>query len=198
MYLLIDNRDSFSYNLHQYFRGLGAEITIVRNDELSCDDIAAGNYEGIIISPGPGSPKSAGICLDVVRRFAGQVPILGVCLGHQTIAEAFGGEVVRGAMPMHGRASVVRHDGSALFEGVPSPFTVGRYHSLVADKGTLAEGLVITAEAEDDGAIMAIAHREHPVWGVQFHPESILTKDGKTILGNFLRAAAAFRSGEST
>lgn len=198
MFLLIDNRDSFSYNLQQYFRGLHAAITIVRNDEITCDEIAAASYEGIIISPGPGSPDRSGICLEVVRRFAGELPILGVCLGHQTIAQAMGGKVVRGAMPMHGRGSWITHEERGLFEGVSSPCLVGRYHSLVAERESLPDCLHVTASANDDGAIMALEHIEFPLWGVQFHPESILTKDGKTILGNFLRLAAAFRKGETS
>lgn len=198
MFLLIDNRDSFSYNLHQYFRGLNAEIRIVRNDEVTCEEIAAADYEGLIISPGPGSPQNAGICLEVVREFAGKLPIFGVCLGHQTIAEALGGTVTRGDMPMHGRGSDVTHDGSGLFSGVPSTFHVGRYHSLVVRGESLPSSLRVTATANDDGAVMALEHVEFPIWGVQFHPESILTKDGKTILGNFLRMAAAFRKGETS
>lgn len=198
MFLLIDNRDSFSYNLYQYFRGLHAEITLVRADALTLDAIAAAEYEGIIISPGPGSPHDATLCLEVVRTLGATTPILGVCLGHQIIAEAYDGHVTRGAMPMHGRRSLVQHNGHALFEGIASPFSVGRYHSLVADPLRLPECLEVTAEAEDDGAVMAITHRSFPVWGVQFHPESIMTPDGKSILANFLRLAAKFRNGEPT
>jgi len=182
--LLIDNYDSFTWNLAQYFGELGASLRVRRNDEMTLDDVAAMKPERIVISPGPGRPEQAGISIDVVRRFGPTVPILGVCLGHQSIGVAFGGEVVRAPQLMHGKVSSVQHDGRGVFRGLPQPFTAGRYHSLV-----VAEPLPDELEASahtDDGTLMGVRHREYPVHGVQFHPESVLTGEGRQLLRNFL------------
>ena len=184
MILLIDNYDSFTWNLAQYFGELGASLRVRRNDEMTLDDVAAMKPERIVISPGPGRPEQAGISIDVVRRFGPTVPILGVCLGHQSIGVAFGGEVVRAPQLMHGKVSSVQHDGRGVFRGLPQPFTAGRYHSLV-----VAEPLPDELEASahtDDGTLMGVRHREYPVHGVQFHPESVLTGEGRQLLRNFL------------
>jgi anthranilate synthase/aminodeoxychorismate synthase-like glutamine amidotransferase len=183
--LLIDNYDSFTYNLVQYLGELGAEVSVVRNDQISLDEIAARRPDGLVISPGPGHPGEAGITLDLIGRFAGQVPILGVCLGHQAIGQAFGGEVVRAKQPMHGKPSAVSHRAEGLYDGLPAPFTAARYHSLVVAPETLPDCLEVTAWTED-GAIMGLRHRDFPVEGVQFHPESILTEGGHRLLANFL------------
>ncbi len=191
MILILDNYDSFTYNLVQYFGELGAALQVVRNDVISVDDIATLAPEAIVLSPGPGTPAEAGITVPTIRRYGGSVPILGVCLGHQAISEAYGGRVIRAPRGvMHGKTSMVEHDGTELFAGVPSPLSVMRYHSLVIEFGTLPACLEITARAADDATeIHAVRHREHPVWGVQFHPESILTQDGKRLLANFLQLA---------
>ena len=189
MLLLIDNYDSFTYNLAQYFGELGCELLIKRNDEISLDEIADLAPQHICISPGPCTPREAGISKEVVLRFGAEVPILGVCLGHQCIAEAYGGNVVRAPRLMHGKASMIRHNGSALFADLPTPFEAGRYHSLVVERSSFPTYLEITAES-DDGEIMALRHRQFPVQGVQFHPESVLTRNGKTILRSFLSAPA--------
>ena len=187
MLLVIDNYDSFTYNLVQYLGELGAEMKIFRNDEVTVDAIETElRPEKILISPGPGTPDAAGISLDVIERFAEKIPILGVCLGHQAIGQHFGGKVVRGPEPVHGKPVEVRHDGKTLFEGLPDTFKAGRYHSLVVERDTLPASLEISAESPD-GLIMALRHKELPVEGVQFHPESILTEHGKVILKNFLR-----------
>ncbi|HEY8416704.1 MAG TPA: aminodeoxychorismate/anthranilate synthase component II [Limnochordales bacterium] len=186
MILVIDNYDSFTYNLVQYLGELGAEPVVYRNDRIGLDDIERLGPDAIVISPGPGTPEQAGIALDVVRRWAGRVPILGVCLGHQAIAVAFGGRLVRARHLMHGKVSSVRHDGRGLFEGVPSPFLATRYHSLLVDESSVPECLEVTA-VTDEGEIMGLRHRSLPVEGVQFHPESIFTPDGKTMLINFLK-----------
>ncbi|MCE9528125.1 MAG: aminodeoxychorismate/anthranilate synthase component II [Planctomycetales bacterium] len=188
MILLIDNYDSFVHNLARYFQRLGQETRVVRNDMLSVEDIRRLQPDAIVLSPGPCTPSEAGCSLEVVRQLTGAVPILGVCLGHQTIAAALGGKVVRAKEPVHGRSSLVRHIGEGLFAGLPNPLTVGRYHSLVVEEKSLPPELVVTART-DDGVIMALAHRQHPVVGVQFHPESILTCGGYEILANFLRLA---------
>jgi anthranilate synthase/aminodeoxychorismate synthase-like glutamine amidotransferase len=185
MLLLIDNYDSFTYNLAQYFGELGCELVIKRNDEISLDEIAALAPKHICISPGPCTPREAGISKDVVLRFGAKIPILGVCLGHQCIAEAYGGKIVRASNLMHGKSSMIRHKGSALFTDLPAPFEAGRYHSLAVERSSFPACLEIIAESED-GEIMALRHREFPVYGVQFHPESVLTCDGKKILGRFL------------
>jgi para-aminobenzoate synthetase component II len=185
MLLLIDNYDSFSYNLAQYFGELGCELLVKRNDEISLDEIGALAPEHICISPGPCTPREAGISKDIVLRFGAKVPILGVCLGHQCIAEAHGGKIVRAAGLVHGKSSTIRHNGSGLFTGLPTPLEAGRYHSLVVERSSFPACLEIIAES-DDGEIMALRHREFPVYGVQFHPESILTRNGKKILARFL------------
>jgi anthranilate synthase/aminodeoxychorismate synthase-like glutamine amidotransferase len=185
MLLLLDNYDSFTYNLAQYFGELGCELVISRNDEISTDAIARLAPSHICISPGPCTPREAGISKDVIVRFGEQVPILGVCLGHQCIAEAYGGKVVRAERLMHGKSSVIRHNGTPLFSDLPTPFAGGRYHSLIVEPDSLPQCLEITAHT-DEGEIMALRHREFPVHGVQFHPESILTPAGKKILINFL------------
>ncbi len=185
MVLLIDNYDSFTYNLAQYFGELGCELTIKRNDEISLDEIAALAPEHICISPGPCTPRDAGISKDIVLRFAANVPILGVCLGHQCIAEAYGGKIMRASSLVHGKSSLIRHNGSGLFADLPAPFEAGRYHSLVVERSSFPACLEIIAES-DDNEIMALRHREFPVYGVQFHPESILTREGKKILARFL------------
>jgi anthranilate synthase/aminodeoxychorismate synthase-like glutamine amidotransferase len=185
MLLLLDNYDSFTYNLAQYFGELGCELLIKRNDEISIDEIAALAPRHICISPGPCTPREAGISKDVVLRFGREIPILGVCLGHQCIAEAYGGKIVRASRVMHGKSSMIRHDGSALFSDLSTPFEAGRYHSLVVERRSFPACLEITAES-DDGEIMALRHREFPVQGVQFHPESVLTREGKKILANFV------------
>ena len=188
MFLLIDNYDSFTYNLYHFIGELGASLTVKRNDALSVDEAMAMAPQGIILSPGPCDPDRAGICLDLVRRAAGQVPLLGVCLGHQSIGQAFGGRVVRAGKPMHGKLSRIRHAGQGVFEGLPSVFSATRYHSLVIERESLPTELEITAETED-GTIMGLAHRELPVQGVQFHPESIASEHGHALLRNFLTLA---------
>jgi len=185
MVLLIDNYDSFTYNLAQYFGELGCDVLVKRNDEISIDEIAAVAPQHICISPGPCTPREAGISKDVILRFGAKIPILGVCLGHQCIAEAYGGKIVRASRLMHGKSSVIRYNGSGLLSDLPNPFEAGRYHSLVVDQRSVPACLEITAES-DDGEIMALRHREFPVQGVQFHPESVLTRDGKKILASFL------------
>jgi para-aminobenzoate synthetase component II len=183
--LVIDNYDSFTYNLVQYLGELGAEVSVVRNDRITLDEVAARRPDGVVISPGPGHPGEAGVTLDLIARFAGQLPILGVCLGHQAIGQAFGGEVVRAELPMHGKPSAVHHRAEGLYDGLPAPFTAARYHSLVVAPESLPDCLEVTAWTED-GAIMGLRHREHSIEGVQFHPESILTEGGHRLLANFL------------
>jgi len=185
MVLLLDNYDSFTYNLAQYFGELRCELFISRNDQITTEEIARLAPSHICISPGPCTPHEAGISKEVIARFGEKVPILGVCLGHQCIAEAYGGNVVRAERLMHGKSSVIRHNGTPLFSDLPTPFEAGRYHSLIVEPDSLPRCLEITAET-DEGEIMALRHREFPVYGVQFHPESILTPDGKKILINFL------------
>ena len=187
MILVIDNYDSFTYNLVQYLGELGATLEVIRNDALSSDAIAAKRPERIVISPGPGTPDDAGISLDVVRRFGATTPILGVCLGHQSIGQAYGATVARAPMQMHGKTSDIRHENRGVFTGLPNPFTATRYHSLAVLKDTVTRDLEVTAWSED-GEIMGIRHRHHPVEGVQFHPESILTVEGKKLLANFLES----------
>ncbi len=184
--LVVDNYDSFTYNLVQGLAELGARLTVWRNDAFTVDDVRELAPDGIVISPGPCTPSEAGISVELVRRLAPEVPILGVCLGHQAIGEAFGGRVVRAAKVMHGKASPVFHDGTGIFAGRPRPLSAGRYHSLVIEDAP--PGLVVNAWTEDDGGrvIMGVRHESYPVWGVQFHPESILTEDGAALLGTFL------------
>ncbi len=186
--LVLDNYDSFTYNLVQYLGELGAEVEVFRNDAISVEGALSGGYERLVISPGPGTPARAGITVPLVREAAGRIPLLGVCLGHQAIGEAFGGKVVRAAAIFHGKTSEIRHDGRSVFRGLPNPFTATRYHSLVIDPGTLPGCLEVSAQT-DDGVIMGVRHRELPVEGVQFHPESILTPQGMSLLANFLESA---------
>jgi anthranilate synthase/aminodeoxychorismate synthase-like glutamine amidotransferase len=188
MILVIDNYDSFTYNLVQYLGELGADLEVVRNDALDVDAVAARRPERIVISPGPGTPDQAGVSLEIIRRLGESTPILGVCLGHQAIGQAFGATVARASTQMHGKTSQIRHDGRGVFSGLSNPFVATRYHSLVVLRDTVPPELEITASAED-GEIMGIRHRRHPVEGVQFHPESILTVEGKRLLANFLGVA---------
>jgi anthranilate synthase component 2 len=189
MFLLIDNYDSFTYNLWHYLGELGAEVVVKRNDALSVSDALGMKPQGIVISPGPSDPDHAGICLELIAK-AGGVPILGVCLGHQAIGQAFGGKVVRAPVPMHGKISEIRHKGAGVLKNLPNPFPATRYHSLIVERASLPKILEVTAET-GDGLIMGLAHRERPVFGVQFHPESIASAGGHELLGNFLALAAA-------
>jgi anthranilate synthase/aminodeoxychorismate synthase-like glutamine amidotransferase len=188
MILLIDNYDSFVFNLVRYLRELGQETAVVRNDRLRLDDVATMAPRAVVISPGPRGPEDAGVCVEFVRRFRNTIPMLGVCLGHQAIAAAFGGRVVRAAEPVHGRTSPIHHDGGGLFAGLANPFTATRYHSLVVEEATLPAELVVDARTPD-GIPMALRHRERPIFGVQFHPESVLTDGGHALLRNFLMLA---------
>ena len=188
---LIDNYDSFTFNLVHYIGELGADVKVWRNDEISVEEALDEEPDALVLSPGPCTPNEAGICLDLVRVAGATKPILGVCLGHQAIGQVFGGRVVRAPVPMHGKISRVSHNARGLFRGVNGPFHATRYHSLVIDRATAPEDLEITAEA-DDGLIMAVSHRDRPVHGVQFHPESIASEHGRTILKNFLDLANAF------
>jgi len=185
MILVIDNYDSFTYNLVQYLGELGEEVTVFRNDEITTEEIGRLAPDHILISPGPCTPNEAGVSLAVIDAFKGKIPILGVCLGHQAIAQAFGGDVVRADKLMHGKTSPIRHDGKTIFEGMPNPFVATRYHSLIAKRETLPDCLEISAETED-GEIMGLRHKHYAVEGVQFHPESIMTENGRRILQNFL------------
>ena len=186
MLIVIDNYDSFTFNLYQYLGELGAEMEVHRNDKITIDEIAARNPQGIVISPGPGTPDEGGISLDVLAEFSGKLPILGVCLGHQCIGQCFGGTILRASLLMHGKTSLIKHDAEGVFEGLDNPFVATRYHSLLVDRNTFPDCLTITAET-DEGEIMGLRHREHPTYGVQFHPESILTVEGKKLLDNYLR-----------
>ncbi|MCS0497101.1 aminodeoxychorismate/anthranilate synthase component II [Ancylobacter sp. MQZ15Z-1] len=195
MILLVDNYDSFTWNLVHYIGGLGAEVDVRRNDTLTADEALALQPEAIVISPGPATPNEAGICLELIGRAAGEgVPVFGVCLGHQAIGQVFGGEVIRAPLPLHGKLSEVRHRGEGVFRGINGPFKATRYHSLIVRRETLPSSLGITAETED-GLIMGLSHKELPVHGVQFHPESIASEHGHTILKNFLDLARAWNSG---
>ena len=190
MILVIDNYDSFTYNLVQYLGELGAEVLVRRNDAVTVEEVGELGPSAILLSPGPCTPSEAGVTVPVVRRWGAEIPTLGVCLGHQAIGEAYGGRVVRAARLMHGKTSRIEHSGDGLFAGLPSPLEVMRYHSLVVEPGTLPAELDVVARATDDQTeIHALRHREHPVWGVQFHPESILTQGGKQMLANFLELA---------
>ena len=189
-FLIIDNYDSFVYNIAQYLGELGVESDVIRNDKITLDEIKQNNYDAIVISPGPGTPeekKYFGVCLDVITNMGPTTPILGVCLGHQGIIHAFGGKVTNAGCVRHGKTSPVNHTNSELFKGVSNPFRATRYHSLVGDKTIIPDVLEVTATAADDGEIMAIRHKEYLIEGVQFHPESIMTEEGKKILANFIR-----------
>jgi anthranilate synthase component 2 len=186
MLLMIDNYDSFTYNLVQYFGELGEEVRTYRNDEITLDEIAALKPDRICLSPGPCTPHEAGVCVALLQRFAGQIPILGVCLGHQSIGVAFGGKIVRAKQVMHGKTSLISHTGVGVFKNLPSPYTVTRYHSLAIERASLPDCLELTAWT-DDGEIMAVRHKEFDVQGVQFHPESILSEHGHALLKNFLQ-----------
>jgi anthranilate synthase component II len=192
MIVLIDNYDSFTFNLVHYLGGLGAHVAVHRNDKISVAEVIDATPEAIVLSPGPCTPNQAGICLDLVAQ-AGDVPILGVCLGHQAIGQAFGAEIVRAPAPVHGKLSHVRHEGQGVFHGINGPFQATRYHSLVVDRASIPEDLLVTAET-DDRLVMGVAHKERPVHGVQFHPESIASEHGHRILKNFLDIAAAWNS----
>jgi len=183
--LLLDNYDSFTYNLYQYLGEMGADVTVVRNDAVTAGEALATSPDRIVISPGPGTPDEAGISLELIRRAAGKVPLLGVCLGHQSLGQAFGGRVVRAPQLMHGKTSEIHHDGRTIFGGLPQPFTATRYHSLVVAPESVPGCLEVSAWTED-GVVMGLRHRELPLEGVQFHPESILTTAGKALLRNFL------------
>ncbi len=188
MFLLVDNYDSFTYNLVHYLGELGADVAIRRNDAISVDEALSMQPQGIVISPGPCDPDRSGICLELIERAAGRIPILGVCLGHQAVGQAFGGRVVRAPKPMHGKVSLIHHRGEGVLRGLPNPFTATRYHSLIVERDSLPDCLKATAET-DDGIIMGLAHRSLPVEGVQFHPESIATEHGHDLLRNFLELA---------
>ena len=187
-YLLIDNYDSFTYNLWHFLSELGADVVVHRNDKIAVSDALAGNFAGIILSPGPCDPDKAGICLELIKAAAGKVPVLGVCLGHQAIGQAFGGRIVHARQVMHGKTSEITHSGLGVFAGLPSPLTATRYHSLVVRRDSVPDCLEITAEVAD-GTVMGLRHRDLPVEGVQFHPESILTEGGHRLIENFLDRA---------
>ena len=191
MIVLIDNYDSFTFNLVHYLGGLGAEVAVHRNDKIATADVIAAEPDAIVLSPGPCTPNEAGICLDLIGKAAAEIPILGVCLGHQAIGQVFGGKVIRAPVPVHGKLSDVRHKGAGLFRGINGPFKATRYHSLVVDRASLPAELDVTAET-DDRLVMGLAHRALPVHGVQFHPESIASEHGHLILKNFLDIAAAW------
>ncbi|KIL99378.1 Anthranilate synthase amidotransferase component [Paramagnetospirillum magnetotacticum MS-1] len=185
MFLLIDNYDSFTYNLWHYLGELGAEVVVKRNDALTVDQVLALRPQGIVISPGPCDPDRAGICLDLIKRAAGIIPLFGVCLGHQAIGQAFGGKVVRAPKPMHGKVDTITHNDTGVFKGLPSPFRATRYHSLVVERESFPDCLQVSAWA-GDGLVMGLTHKELPIWGVQFHPESIETEHGHAMLRNFI------------
>ncbi len=191
MILLIDNYDSFTWNLYQYFSELGADVQVIRNDAISTKEIAAMQPQRIVISPGPSTPNEAGVSLEVIKTFGATIPILGVCLGHQAIGQAFGGSVIRAPRPAHGKTDTIFHDGTGIFSSITNPFTATRYHSLIIDRAALPAELEVTAW-NADGLIMGIRHVRFPIEGVQFHPESILTSNGKQMLKTFLEAPACF------
>lgn len=188
MLLLIDNYDSFTYNLVHYLGELGAESVVKRNDKISVDDVITMNPQAIVLSPGPCTPNEAGVCLDLIKAVGGKIPLLGVCLGHQAIGQAYGGKVIRAPQPMHGKLSTIHHNGDGIFAGLPERFDITRYHSLIVERATLPPCLKVTAET-DDGIIMGLEHTSHPVHGVQFHPESIASQQGHALLANFLKLA---------
>jgi len=193
MIALIDNYDSFTFNLVHYLGGLGAAVVVHRNDKIAVADVIAAEPDAIVLSPGPCTPNEAGICLDLIEQASSKIPMLGVCLGHQAIGQAFGGEVVRAPVPVHGKLSEMRHQGESVFRGINGPFKATRYHSLVVERGTLPEALSVTAET-DDGLIMGLSHKTLPVHGVQFHPESIASEHGHLMLKNFLDLAAEWNA----
>lgn len=194
MILMIDNYDSFTYNLVQYVGELGEELQVYRNDKITLEEIERLSPDYLMISPGPCTPNEAGISMEAIRHFAGKIPILGVCLGHQSIGQVFGGKVIRAERLMHGKTSEVFHDGKTIFQDIPSPFTAARYHSLIVEESTIPSKLEVTARTAE-GEIMAIRHREYPIEGVQFHPESIITQHGKQLLKNFLTSYARHTTG---
>lgn len=196
MILLIDNFDSFTFNLYQYLGELGEQITVFRNNQLNMEQIKALNPKAIILSPGPGKPEDAGICIELVQTFFNKIPILGICLGHQAIGAAFGGEIHRAALIKHGKTSLISHQSDELFNGLPNPLEVMRYHSLIIEKGSVPDMLECIAYSVDDKEIMAIKHRQYPVFGLQFHPESIGTPSGKQILNNFLNEIERMKKNE--
>jgi len=196
MFVLIDNYDSFTYNLFHFLGELGAAVEVRRNDKVSAAEVMALHPQGIILSPGPCDPDKAGICLELIEAAAGKLPILGVCLGHQAIGQAFGGRVVRGLAPMHGKVTSVHHRGEGIFQDLPSPFMGTRYHSLVVERDSMPDCLAVTAETES-GIVMGLAHRSLPIFGVQFHPESIASEHGHRLLGNFLRLAGLNLTGRA-
>jgi anthranilate synthase component 2 len=193
MIVLIDNYDSFTFNLFHYLGGLGADVVVYRNDKISSDEVVAADPEAIVLSPGPCTPNEAGICLELVLKASATIPVLGVCLGHQAIGQAFGGKVVRAPLPMHGKLSEIRHKDTGLFRGINGPFKATRYHSLTVDHAGLPRELVVTADTDDD-VIMGLSHASLPVHGVQFHPESIMSEHGHLILKNFLDIATAWNA----
>ena len=193
MIVLVDNYDSFTFNLVHYLGGLGADVAVHRNDKIAVEDVMAAEPAAIVLSPGPCTPNEAGICLDLIEQASPNIPILGVCLGHQAIGQAFGGEVVRAPVPVHGKLSEMRHQGESVFRGINVPFKATRYHSLVVERGSLPETLRVTAET-DDGLIMGLSHKSRPVHGVQFHPESIASEHGHLMLKNFLELAAEWNA----
>ncbi|MBN2104715.1 aminodeoxychorismate/anthranilate synthase component II [bacterium] len=188
MIFVLDNYDSFVYNLVQYLGVLGQELMVCRNDVISVESVGSMNPSAILVSPGPCTPKEAGISMDLIRKYAGRIPIMGVCLGHQSIGEVFGGQIIRAPRVMHGKVSSIRHDGKSIFQGIENPFDATRYHSLIIDRDSLPDCLEVTAQ-DDNGVIMGVRHRSFLVEGVQFHPESVLTKVGMQILRNFLKIA---------
>ena len=184
--LLLDNYDSFTYNLLHYLGELGAEVEVKRNDQIAVDEAMAAGYQGIVISPGPGTPDESGITLELIRAAAGRIPLLGVCLGHQAIGQVYGGKVIRAPKPMHGKVSEIYHEGLSVFKGLPVPFKATRYHSLIVERASLPDCFEVTAITADDGLIMGISHKEFALHGVQFHPESIASEHGHALLKNFL------------
>ena len=190
MLLLLDNYDSFTYNIYQLFSDIGAQVEVIRSDKISIDEIRAKDYRGVIISPGPGIPQDAGISEEVIRQLGGEIPILGICLGHQAIGEVFGGRVVRAGEIVHGKASPIRHCGTGLYQGIPEHTQVARYHSLIIERESLPDVLEVTSQL-DNGTIMGVRHKTFPIEGIQFHPESILTPDGRAMMKNYLKDIGA-------
>lgn len=193
MLLMIDNYDSFVYNLVRYFNELNEDVQVVRNDKVSLAEINENKYSGIVISPGPKNPKEAGISLEIIKKFKGRIPILGICLGHQCIGHAFGGKIIRGKEPIHGKLSNIRHNNAGVFKNLKNPLRVTRYHSLVVSKEEMPEELMVTAVSED-GAVMGIQHKKYPIYGVQFHPEAHLTEEGHKLLNNFILECKRFNN----